>query len=172
MSRNRPQLSSRTACRLADVVGQSVQRPQHLHVFPSEPISSLENASSFSARIGMRPVWKEKWESEAGLATEHTEDTEEIETADHTEEIAATEHTENTESPAESPPASCAARSHGELSTINSPLTRRLDGCGREIFVESEDNTGKPTIWYRIDRDGVKFRHERKVFGINVEKVA
>jgi hypothetical protein len=42
-------------------------------------------------------------------------------------------------------------------------LTPSFDAYGREIFVESEDeHTGKPIIWYQVDKKGIIVGYERK----------
>ena len=45
-------------------------------------------------------------------------------------------------------------------------LVRSLDGYGREIFVENENETGKPQIWYRRDKHGKIHRSEQKSYTI------
>lgn len=51
-------------------------------------------------------------------------------------------------------------------------LKRGLDTYGREIFIQRKDEiTGKPTVWYRFDRQGKLQRHERKSLYINVENL-
>jgi len=51
-------------------------------------------------------------------------------------------------------------------------LMRGIDAYGREIFIESEDErTGKPTVWYMLDRAGHKIRHERNMFCVKTERL-
>ena len=50
-------------------------------------------------------------------------------------------------------------------------LERKLDGYGREIFVESEDSLGRPIVWFRMDSAGDKFRLERKGFGVFIDRI-
>jgi len=45
-------------------------------------------------------------------------------------------------------------------------LTLRLDGYGREIFVEEMGTNGKPTVWYDYDSKGRRKRWTRKLDGI------
>jgi hypothetical protein len=51
-------------------------------------------------------------------------------------------------------------------------LERKLDGYGREIFVESEDSLGRPIVWFRMDSAGDKFRLERKGFGVFIDRIS
>ena len=50
-------------------------------------------------------------------------------------------------------------------------LELRLDGYGREIYVEQLDERGKHTVWYQINRNGMLTRSVRKPSGIFVEMV-
>ena len=58
-----------------------------------------------------------------------------------------------------------------KITDMEPSLKRSLDGYGREIFVESEDANGKPMVWYKVDSNGTKFRHERKGFAVIGERV-
>lgn len=107
--------------------------------------------------IGMRPAWKEKGEAEQreknGLHNEN-------DPIDNDEEVNG--EMESTDD------ISCSE----QFSTINSQLSVRTDGYGREIFVESEDPNGKPMVWYQDDSKGVRFRFERKGWAVISERVA
>ena len=50
-------------------------------------------------------------------------------------------------------------------------LEIRLDGYGRDIYVEQFDERGKHTVWYQINRSGMLTRSVRKPSGIFVEMV-
>jgi AAA domain len=49
-------------------------------------------------------------------------------------------------------------------------LKRATDGYDREIFIEKEDERGQPLVWYRFDKHGNKFRHERRGTSIMIDK--
>lgn len=52
------------------------------------------------------------------------------------------------------------------------PGTRRsLNAYGREIFIEEEDQAGKPMVWYDFDAKGNKRRMERNGTTISAERV-
>ncbi len=48
-------------------------------------------------------------------------------------------------------------------------LERDINGYGREIWVESRYNDGRPSIWYEFDSKGRKIRRERDAIGINLK---
>ena len=50
-------------------------------------------------------------------------------------------------------------------------LKRALNAADKEIFIESETETGKPLIWYNFDSRGVKQKHERDTLGIGITKI-
>jgi hypothetical protein len=51
-------------------------------------------------------------------------------------------------------------------------LTPGIDGYGREIFIESEDEyTGKPTVWYKFDAKGNNVQCVRNGFCITVKRL-
>ncbi len=52
-------------------------------------------------------------------------------------------------------------------------LKRGIDGYGREIFIESEDewHDGRPELWYQQDRKGNYLRFERDLFGVNIKHI-
>jgi hypothetical protein len=50
-------------------------------------------------------------------------------------------------------------------------LSRKIDGYGREILVETEDTNGRPAVWYQFDPKGVKHRFERRSFVISRARV-
>jgi len=46
-------------------------------------------------------------------------------------------------------------------------LEERVDAYGRTIYVEeSEENTGKPKVWYEFNAQGVLTRRDRRPSGI------
>lgn len=47
-------------------------------------------------------------------------------------------------------------------------LTRTLNDYGHEIFIEEEDERGKPIIWYSLDSKGRKQKHTRDSNGVSV----
>ncbi len=49
-------------------------------------------------------------------------------------------------------------------------LKRAVNAYGKEIFIEKEDERGQPIVWYRFDKRGNKFRHERRGTSIMVDK--
>ena len=49
------------------------------------------------------------------------------------------------------------------------PPRSAFDGYGREIFIESEDENGRPIVWYQYDRNGTRHRKKRTSCGIIVE---
>ena len=56
-----------------------------------------------------------------------------------------------------------------EFPIAHSPLSVGYDGYGQQILVESrEEHTGKPTVWYQVDRRTTR-RFTRGTFGIQVE---
>jgi len=51
-------------------------------------------------------------------------------------------------------------------------LERGRNGYGREIFVEQRcDTTGKPTIWYEFNGQGILTKHVRKGGGIDLTRL-
>ena len=53
-----------------------------------------------------------------------------------------------------------------------SDLPRGRDGYGNEIYIESRcEHTGKPAVWYKIDKEGTKRRFTRNDGGIRVENL-
>ncbi len=52
-----------------------------------------------------------------------------------------------------------------------SDLKRSLDAYGREIFIEKEDERGKPTVWYKFDSKGRKQRMIKKGHTTLIEQV-
>jgi hypothetical protein len=51
-------------------------------------------------------------------------------------------------------------------------LKRNLDGHGDEIFIQTEcKTTGKPTLWYKLDRHKNRIRYERKTAGITTTRL-
>jgi len=61
-----------------------------------------------------------------------------------------------------------------QFSTISSQfgnLRHTLDAYGRNIWIESEDNNGKPTLWYRYDSKNRLCRMENKGYFITTTRV-
>jgi len=64
----------------------------------------------------------------------------------------------------------CIPQSEGRQSVYD--LTRSVDGYGREIFIESKDErSGKPTVWYHIDKNGINTRFERNMICVKTERL-
>jgi len=108
--------------------------------------------------------WDEFDEQKEELTTElHGNEPEETDT-----EPYANEHEE----------AQCDPNSHHEV-RIPRPerrsiydLTRGFDGYGREIFIESKDErSGKPTVWYQVDKNGNNTRFERSMICVKTERL-
>ncbi|HTK38664.1 MAG TPA: AAA family ATPase [Pyrinomonadaceae bacterium] len=51
-------------------------------------------------------------------------------------------------------------------------LILQRDGYGRDILVESEDERGRPAVWYQTNRQGITNRYERQGFVISVQQAA
>ena len=78
-------------------------------------------------------------------------------------------------------------RKEGSFENINDPaiplaaasarrsiydLPRDRDGYGHEVYIESRcEHTGKPAVWYKIDKEGIKRRFTRNDGGIRVENL-
>lgn len=63
---------------------------------------------------------------------------------------------------------------NSQLSTINSQfghLRHTLDAYGRDIWIESEDNNGKPMLWFRYDSNNRLCRMENKGYFITTTRV-
>jgi len=41
-------------------------------------------------------------------------------------------------------------------------MQRSVDAYGKEIFVEKQDERGRPVIWYKLNRRGNRMRYLRK----------
>lgn len=57
------------------------------------------------------------------------------------------------------------APARAERPALLGHLKRSLDKNYREIFVEREDENGKPIVWYMYDTTGQLSRYEYKGFG-------
>jgi hypothetical protein len=51
------------------------------------------------------------------------------------------------------------------------PLTLHLDRYGTEMWVESIDTTGRPIVWYQLNKQGRPRRYERRLFGVFITDV-
>ena len=61
--------------------------------------------------------------------------------------------------------------SESEIPHSEPPLRLSHDGYGREIYVEREDQNGKPMVWYRRETKGAKIRFTRKNTCTDIERV-
>ncbi|HMJ09084.1 MAG TPA: AAA family ATPase [Pyrinomonadaceae bacterium] len=111
-----------------------------------------QHTDNYLVSIGVRPVWKEKWEAEARALG-------------NVDEADARETTAEIDPKIDPDPAPYTPRS------ALGGLRRSTDAYGREILVESEDANGKPMIWYQTNPKGQKFRHQRKGFTVITEAV-
>jgi len=120
---------------------------------PPEEEYPGQRSDQYLIKIGLRPVCKERWEAEqAALNAANQSEPEDVATGELfvnsvysvVESYAAKETTEDTE--------------HTE-----NPLDRMklvIDDHGKELFVESEYENGKPKIWYQYRSDGALRRWE------------
>ena len=117
-----------------------------------------EFTDRYLASLGIRPLWKEKWEAEKkGISTDEDEDEnkdedeDEVEVEDEELEISAG--------------SVAVVPAEFEIRDPMSFLKRSLDRNDREIFVESEDDRGNPIVWYHRNPQGKLFRLRRTTTG-------
>lgn len=117
-----------------------------------------EFTDRYLASLGIRPVWKEKWEAvKRGISTDEDEDEDEDENEDEELEISAG--------------SVAVVPAELEIRDPMSFLKRSLDRNDREIFVESEDDRGNPIVWYHRNPQGKLFRLRRTTTGSISEPV-
>ena len=135
---------------------------------PKEEAYRGEHTDQYLISRGMPPVWWEQLEAEQNADEPQTEHA-----SESTPPVTAAGSLSASESAP--PPAATAFpdpdSAEKSFTTDHPPLTARLDGYGREIFVESEDTNGKPMVWYQFDKKGTKSRFVRTFSGINIDRL-
>jgi hypothetical protein len=103
-----------------------------------------------------------------GTAVPHSEEPEEWEEAELDEPVWIEDADVIDETP--KPAAREAEASPPERRTVYD-LKRGVDGYGHEIFIESENTIGQPSVWYKLDEQGNYSRYVRGLFGANVQNL-
>lgn len=123
--------------------------------FPKEAYRG-EFTDNYRVRIGLRPVWKEKLLKAEKMRTSGETDLRDKagETNDDAERYGVAElngqngfadesETRLRETPDETDP--------DKPNGLPPGLHHSIDAYGREIFIEHQDNSGKPLVWYQFD---------------------
>ena len=136
-----------------------------------------EFTDRYLVSLGMRPLWKEKWENRSEPQTalqpeegRHRDGDGVVRERSGAQIVAGNGGGVRTSARTGSTIDAAGSGSAGPARRSIYDLKRGLDGYGGEIFIESEEHhTGRPIIWYELDENGNIVRRERKLYTISTE---